>query len=91
MASHTGGPWRFTAGGLIIDAWGRTIADAARDDFGPDEREANGRLIAESPQLLHLVRRVIRLRTFRGWSGAEKRVFWEDWECEARQVVAEIK
>lgn len=76
MSAHTPGPWSVDKGGAIRGAKvykyargnnTRQLALAClHDDLGPDEREANARLIAAAPALLEACEAALEIMDPRG-------------------------
>lgn len=63
MSAHTPGPWRVTAGRIIVQDAGVIIGSAAghpNSGFYPTEEEgvANARLIAAAPDLLAVLQKI---------------------------------
>jgi hypothetical protein len=59
----TPGPWDVDAFRPHVIASGFTVAACdASDHFGPNEQEANARLIASAPLLLEALRKVARVK-----------------------------
>lgn len=58
--THTPRPWTYADDGFVRDLDGHLIADPHMDDRDPEEREANGHLIAAAPDLLAACDRLAR-------------------------------
>jgi hypothetical protein len=75
MADHTPGPWGRHNGIIaLIDENNIRTKRIARVDYrmGPDEREANARLIVAAPDLLEALDKLLTLTVFELGSNADR-------------------
>ena len=61
-ARYTAGPWLVHGGwgGMVKANDGRYVAQCGRHDIGPEELRANMALVASAPELLSMLKRIIR-------------------------------
>ena len=82
MSGHTPGPWKTNADGMRTvmgrDGNGelKPLAQVFVQDFGPDERFANARLIAAAPEMAGVLKGC--LDYFAARSGLQAKAFEED-------------
>lgn len=65
MNHHTPGPWKANtlpdgSHHIVADHWGASVAVTMYPETGSEGREANARLIAAAPNLLHALRLMLR-------------------------------